>query len=55
MLKKELELILQDASTKCNSETPEGKKGDEVHYWLSYALYYGVESAISKWAGGLKP
>jgi hypothetical protein len=52
--KSELRLVLMAASEKCNSETPEGKKGDEVHYWLTYALYYGIEAAIIKWAGDLK-
>ncbi len=40
---------LKKASSKIDSETTKGKAAAAVHYWLSYALIYGVENAVTKW------
>jgi hypothetical protein len=50
----ELRRLLIQASGKLDSGTEFGTCGDEVHYWLSQALYYGIEDTIITWAKAIK-
>jgi hypothetical protein len=50
---EELADILRAASAKIDGSTEEDKRGDEIHYWLSHALYYGIDDAIIKWTSSI--
>ena len=48
--KKELTNVLIATSGTLDSGTPAGAANDLVHYWLTHALAYGVDDAITTWA-----